>query len=75
MGDMGSFLSTVFGTPGGIKLIVVGNLVGFVFASVTLAIAAFSFPLALDRDVSLPEAILTSVRVTAANPATMALWG
>ena len=75
VGDMGSFLDSVFGTAGGIKLIVVGNLVGFVFASVTLAVAAFSFPLALDRDVGLPEAVTTSVRVAAANPATMALWG
>ena len=75
MGDMGSFLSTVFGTAGGVKLIVVGNLVGFVFAAVTLGIATFSFPLALDRDVSLPEAIVTSLRVAAANPAVMALWG
>ena len=56
-------------------LIVVGNLVGFVFAAVTLAIAAFSFPLALDREVSLPEAITTSVRVALANPVTMAVWG
>lgn len=75
MGDLSTFIGTVFGTTGGIKLIVVGNLVGFGFAAVTLAIAAFSFPLALDRAVSLPTAILTSVRVTVTNPATMALWG
>ncbi len=75
MGDMQSFLAQVFGTAGGLRLLVVGNLVGFVFAAVTLGIAAFSFPLALDRDVSLPEAIATSVRVAVANPVTMALWG
>lgn len=75
MGDVGDFLSTVFGTAGGLRLIVVGNLVGFVFAAVTLAIAAFSFPLALDREVSLPEAVATSVRVAVANPVTMAAWG
>lgn len=75
MGDIGTFLGNVFGTAAGLKLIVIGNLVGFVFAAVTLAIATFSFPLALDREVSLPEAIVTSVRVAAANPATMALWG
>jgi uncharacterized membrane protein len=75
MGDIGTFIGNVFGTPGGLTLIVVGNLVGFVFAAVTLAIAAFSFPLALDRDVSLPTALLTSVRVAAANPVTMAAWG
>ncbi len=63
MGDIGTFIGNVFGTAGGIRLIVVGNLVGFVFAAVTLAIAAFSFPLALDRDVSLPTALLTSIRV------------
>lgn len=75
MGDLGTFLANVVGTPGGLRLIVVGNLVGFAFAAVTLAIATFSFPLALDHDVSLPEAILTSVRVAAANPAAMTLWG
>jgi len=42
---------------------------------VTLAVAAFSFPLALDRDVSLPTAIMTSVRAVVANPRPMALWG
>lgn len=73
--DVGGFLSDVLRTPGGHRLIIVGNLVGFVFAAVTLAIAAFSFPLALDREVSLPVAVATSVRVALANPATMAVWG
>jgi len=45
------------------------------FAAVTLVIAAFSFPLALDRAVSLPTAIVTSVRVAAANPVVIAAWG
>ena len=75
MGDAATFLGNVVGTPGGLRLIVVGNLVGFAFATVTLGIAAFSFPLALDRAVSLPVAIRTSVRVCVANPATMAAWG
>ncbi len=74
-GDIGTFLANVFGTAGGLRLIVVGNLVGFLFAAVTLAIASFSFPMALDRDVSLPEAIATSVRVAVANPVSMAAWG
>ena len=74
-GDIGQFMNDVLGTEGGLKLIVVGNAVGFVFAVVTLAIAAFSFPLALDRDVSLPTAISTSVRAAVANPVPMALWG
>ena len=40
-----------------------------------LAIGAVSFPLLLDRDVGFETAIATSVRVAAANPGTMALWG
>lgn len=74
-GDVSTFLHDVVATPGGHMLIVVGNAVGFCFAVVTLAIAAFSFPLALDRDVSLPTAIMTSVRAVVANPRPMALWG
>ncbi len=74
-GDIPTFLHDVVATPGGHMLIVVGNLVGFLFAVVTLAIAAFSFPLALDHDVSLPTAISTSVRALMANPGPMALWG
>lgn len=70
-----SFLHDVFTTPGGTQLIIVGNFVGFVFAAVTLAIAAVSFPLALDRDVGLVTAVSTSIRAFIANPATMALWG
>jgi uncharacterized membrane protein len=34
-----------------------------------------SFPLLLDRDVGAAVALLTSIRVVAANPVTMALWG
>ncbi|MBV8972482.1 MAG: DUF2189 domain-containing protein [Sphingomonadaceae bacterium] len=75
MGSMTAFLGQVFDTAAGVRLIVVGNLVGFVFAAVTLCIAAFSFPMALDRDVGLPEAVATSVRVAAANPMVMAMWG
>jgi len=74
-GDIPTFLHDVVATPGGHTLIVVGNAVGFLFAAVTLAVAAFSFPLALDRDVSLPTAIMTSVRAVVANPRPMALWG
>ena len=32
-------------------------------------------PLLLDRDVGAAVALMTSIRVVAANPATMALWG
>jgi uncharacterized membrane protein len=62
-------------TPAGWKLIIVGTSVGFLFAVLTLTISAVSFPLLLDRDVGAAVALLTSIRVVAANPVTMALWG
>ena len=56
-------------------LIVVGTGVGFLFAVLVLTISAISFPLLLDRDVGAAVALLTSIRVVAENPLTMALWG
>jgi uncharacterized membrane protein len=69
------FFHRVFTTPAGWTLIVVGNGVGFLFALLVLIISVVSFPLLLDRDVGAVEAVLTSVRAVAANPAPMAAWG
>jgi uncharacterized membrane protein len=69
------FIRQIFTTPAGWTLIVVGNFVGFLFAVTVLTISVVSFPLLLDRDVGVVEAVLTSVRAVAANPWTMALWG
>lgn len=69
------FLQEVFTTSRGWMLIIVGNLVGFLFSAVVLAISVVSFPMLLDRNVSAATAVQTSVRAVAANPGTMALWG
>ncbi|HEY7661836.1 MAG TPA: DUF2189 domain-containing protein [Xanthobacteraceae bacterium] len=69
------FIQQVFTTPAGHRLIIIGNLVGFLFALLVLSISVVSFPLLLDRDVGAVEAVLTSVRAVAANPVTMAAWG
>jgi uncharacterized membrane protein len=69
------FVEGVFTTPAGWHLIVVGTGVGFLFAALVLTIAAVSFPLLLDRDVGAAVALVTSIRVVAANPLTMAIWG
>src|SRR6266568_2841141 len=69
------FVRQVFTTPAGWMLIIVGNGIGFLFALAVLIISAVSFPLLLDRNVSAAEAALTSVRVVAANPVPMAIWG
>jgi uncharacterized membrane protein len=55
------FVRQVFTTPEGWMLIIVGNFVGFLFAVAVLIISV--------------EAVLTSVRAVAANPAMMAIWG
>jgi uncharacterized membrane protein len=68
-------LRAIVSTRAGWTVILLGNAVGFVFAVVTLAVAAISFPLALDRGVGPIVAIIASVRAMAANPGTMLTWG
>ena len=53
----------------------VGTGIGFLFAALVLSISAISFPLLLDCDVGAAVAMHTSLRVVAANPLPMALWG
>jgi uncharacterized membrane protein len=69
------FVRDVLTTSPGHNLIIVGNLVGFLFSVVVLAVSAVSFPLLLDRNVGAAAALTTSVRAVIANPVTMALWG
>lgn len=73
--SMGGFMRDVMATSAGLRLILIGNAVGFVFAVATLAVSVVSFPMALDRNVDPLTAIRTSVRAVAANPGTMARWG
>lgn len=69
------YLGTVLTTPAGWMLIIVGCGIGFVYAALVLAISVVSFPLLLDRNVGVPVAIATSIRVARENPATVAVWG
>lgn len=62
-------------TPAGWAMTVIGTAVGFVLAAAVLAVSVISFPLLLDRDVSLPVAVLTSIRVARENPGVIATWG
>jgi uncharacterized membrane protein len=70
-----TFVSDLLTTNAGWTLIVVGNIVGFVFAVVALTLSVVSFPLLLDREVGAATALTTSLRLVAKNPRTMALWG
>jgi uncharacterized membrane protein len=73
--SMGSFAAAILDTPGGWHMIVVGNLVGAVFAAIVLTLTVVSVPMLLDRNVTPVVAVQTSVRAVAANPAVMAVWG
>jgi uncharacterized membrane protein len=69
------FINEVLTTSQGLRLILLGNVLGFIFAVVVLSISVISFPLLLDRDVGVLVAVQTSIRAVMANPLTMALWG
>jgi uncharacterized membrane protein len=69
------FVTDVLTTPAGWAMTVIGVGVGFLFALAVLAISVVSFPLFLDRDVSLPTAVVTSIRVARQNPRVIGLWG
>lgn len=73
--SFGQFLEDVFTTPQGWTMIIVGNLVGLIFATVVLAISVVSFPMLIDRRADVYEAVQTSVRVTMHNPAVILTWG
>jgi uncharacterized membrane protein len=74
-GTLQQFVNNVLFTRSGWTMIVVGTGIGFLFAVAALTVGAISFPLLLDRDVGAAVALATSIRVVAANPGTMALWG
>lgn len=73
--SVGAFFSAVFGTSEGWQMIVLGNLAGFCFALLTLAVSVVSFPMAVDKPVSWGVALRTSCRVAWHNPVTVAAWG
>ena len=73
--SVGEFLSLVFGTSEGWRLILLGNGVGFLFAAVVLVLTVVSFPMLLDRHVDPGLAVRTSIRAVMTNPVPMALWG
>ncbi|HYZ31475.1 MAG TPA: DUF2189 domain-containing protein [Crenalkalicoccus sp.] len=73
--SVGAFISNLFGTWAGWRLIILGNAVGFLFAMVALVGTVIAFPLILDRQAGPVSAVEASVRATLANPVPMAAWG
>jgi uncharacterized membrane protein len=70
-----SFATDLVATPMGWTMIGLGLCAGFLFAALVLTISVVSFPLMLDRNVSLNTAMAVSARAVMANKAAMAVWG
>lgn len=68
------FIDQLVTTAEGRQLLVAGSLVGAGYAVLVFVISVVSFPMLVDRDVGAAVAVVTSLRVVAANPLTMALW-
>lgn len=69
------FARDVFLTPRGWALIIVGNLIGFAFSLVVLAISVVSVPMLVDRNIDLATAIETSLAAFRRNPRILTAWG
>ena len=65
----------VFTTTEGWTLIILGNVIGLVFAVVTLMTTVIAFPLLIDRDGGAYVAVQTSIRAVLKNPLPMLAWG
>jgi len=73
--SVGSFAHDLLFTQAGRTMVILGTAVGFGFAVVAMSISVVSFPIMLDRNVSLETAVRTSINVVRRNPLTMAAWG
>ncbi|MBV8682914.1 MAG: DUF2189 domain-containing protein [Caulobacteraceae bacterium] len=70
-----AFARALFGTTAGWTMIIVGNLIGFVFAAATLVLTFVSFPMVVDGRGNAVAAVLTSLRVARLSPGAAADWG
>ncbi len=73
--SMPAFLEHVISTADGHRFLVAWCAARLMFAIVVFSISMVSFAALIDRRVLATDAILTSLRVIARNPLTMALWG
>ncbi|WP_336488985.1 DUF2189 domain-containing protein [Methylobacterium nigriterrae] len=70
-----AFAEEVLTTQRGWIMIVLGNLVGFAFSLIALAVSVVSLPMLVDREVDALTAIETSLSAVRMNPRTMVTWG
>jgi len=72
--SMSALANAMLSTREGHNVIIVGNLVGGLFAVVAFVVSVVSFPLLLDRNVGVAVAVATSLKAVARNPVPMACW-
>jgi uncharacterized membrane protein len=70
-----SFFEIITTTPEGLTFIVVGHVVGAVFALVLFSLTVVSIPLIIDRDTDFVTGIITSVKTVKKSPIVMLSWG
>jgi uncharacterized membrane protein len=66
---------SIFTTPEGMTMLVVGTAIGAVFSLLLFSITVVSLPMLLDREVDFVTAMITSVHVVRQSPAVMLGWG
>ena len=69
------FISRVFHTQAGWRLMIAGCGTGAIFAVLSLAVFLISFPAVLDRPVTAAQAINVSVQAMLRNPVFVFAWG
>ncbi len=72
--SVSGFLHQVFGTPEGLKLMLIGNAVGFVFAAVIFSISVVAFPMLVDRGRQRADGNRNLAASRADEPGQMAAW-
>ncbi|MCC5793445.1 MAG: DUF2189 domain-containing protein [Chromatiales bacterium] len=72
--DPARLYSTLLLTPTGLGMVAVGTAVGAVLAFGAFAISVVALPMLMDRQVSMLEAVVTSLRCVALNSRPMLLW-
>jgi len=70
-----ALMAQVFGTARGWQLLVVGHLIGFIFALTALATTVVAFPLVLDQNTGVWTAVAASILATWKNPLPVLGWG
>ncbi len=72
---MDHILPMLFGTPIGVAMLVVGVIIGGIFAAFAFAISVFSIPMVLDKRSDAFTAMATSMSIVWNNLPVMLLWG